>query len=156
MTSEEVADKIRSNMEDNSIPKKIIECLRPFNGKKLTKKHIQLLKDTVDPSCGIEHPHHWTEITWGDNSSMTVAMKDVNVVIDVDHIIEGNLRYFSALEDRNKFREQLLNNHELLQQVSDSIVALKKAQETFDAVVKFETLKHEYYWISRLFDKKES
>jgi hypothetical protein len=119
-------------MEDNSIPQKILKCLRPHNGKRLNVRFAGLLRHEVDQSIHICRKPSWTQLNW-DNGNIILQYAIKNVVIDTDKIVELNPAYYSALAVRNEERQALLQNDELFEDTAQAIneyqAALKRLEE---------------------------
>jgi hypothetical protein len=137
MTVEEVRKIIEEGREDNTIPKKIVEVLKPYNGKKFTVRHEKELQEKVGPLVRLMKKYGWSELNWGNGSSecasIMLARTEKFVEIDTDWILKENARWFSALDGRNARRDELLSDPRILQKAADIVNDYRQARRELEA-----------------------
>jgi len=129
-----IADLIKSKMEDLTVPNGILEVLKTLDGKKLTVRHLSLLREVDESICIVKN---WgTYIKWGQHDlglQMKVSDAETGVVIDVDHISRNlNARWFEAAPARNERRKRLLANKLLISMLETKINEVNKSKREFD------------------------
>lgn len=107
-------DVVKNSIEATEPQNKILAFLETVEGKALTERHAQKMREEIDPSIRITKQHGWTSIKWGAyakcEGEMFIAYTDKNVKIDVQFIRENNARYFLALDERNAKRNKILEH----------------------------------------------
>lgn len=150
-THQDVHDLLQNEWESD-LPDKVIEALRPHNGKLVGKNLIKYLPEVPDGwrirrDYGMTHLESW-EYTRSQGSSpkkhslsLLLAHSESNVYIDVDDIEKRNPAYFSARRERNHARMEAMNTKETLdgvaQAMSDAAYALEYFQRTIEALNKW-------------------
>ncbi len=159
MNLEDVKAIFESSMEDNTIPVKIVQGLEKFDGKNLTNRVINHLVDTCpelrDINLRIVKKFSWTEIAWDSDNSLTVAYQTKNVAISCVYILGHNARYFSALDERNKKRLEILSDEAKLQKLLNVIQNYMKAKTEFGEFITHENFGTSIYKIREVADFKD-
>lgn len=127
---------IESKIEDVDSPQKVIDCLAPFNGKKITKRHAEKLSAALGgKKVKLVRVHGMTSLDIGDYSlsrgrrgkRFYVSHEETNVVINTDSIIGLNPCYFAGANERNKARRALLADSERLSRLVKAINAYRES-----------------------------
>lgn len=119
----------------------ILDFLRTINGKKINKRHVRKLKELTGHNVGLDKQCGMTTIYWGnykvtqgrEGGELLLAHSDKNVVVDVDFILKKNPAYFSAKDERNAQRRDLLENHQDdLKEIDAAVKGFYQAKERLD------------------------
>ena len=129
-------DKLECDMEPNEPMQTILEVLKENNGKLLTKKIVDKIKDRIDcDSLAISRLYGMTHIVWHGSSEIgqrkdfyqiLLSYNEKNVYIDSNFVEEKNGWCFRAREQRNKKRKELLDST-FPERLDEAILSVKNA-----------------------------
>ena len=181
ITGSMVREIIGKNMESD-LPDRVIEALRPYDGKNITTRMIEKLPAL--PNGGkwylIRH-YGWTSLqtsTYGKSEGyaggtsldLILARSEASVPLDVDYVAGKkplgnnkygeNCSYFSARVERNEARKKAMADVALLEATGEamtnykaSIESLRVARETLDNMTDYGTSLHpEQYTLRGIVD----
>lgn len=131
MSAEKIKQVIESRIESTEPQNTILQFFRDNAGKRITKLHIQKLREITGEEISLNKSYGMTHLEWGGYSisrgrsggRLLLSHSTTNVVIDPDVMVNQNIAYFSALEERNTKRHENLS--------SSKIEALAKAIEAY-------------------------
>ena len=149
-----LVELIKSCMEDTEPQNKILEEFKANDGKRITERFVGI----VSAKCGyvlrLSRGFFTTDIVWKrDDSEQRLVVDNVttNATIDAKRLVELNPAYFDALVERNRLREELLNNSQLLDEIEASVKQYKLAEKILlDTFERLPVDKHtiaEYYGV---------
>lgn len=144
VTIEDVKDLIFKNIEDVDTPMMVIEALRPYEGKKITKKILEYVKNVgigqnYYPPSGYSDRYKLVICTEKKDYDFTIGCNGVsqNIKINIEYILQSNPAYFSAATKRNNDRASSLQNHEHLNKMAEIINTINKAVYNFKSMTKY-------------------
>lgn len=135
-TFNSVANLIQDNWE-SEVPDAVLEALRPFNGKPVTKRLLDKLpggKDAwlLERAYGMTHIKNkiyaYSHGSEKGGISLLLDWREDAFALDVNKVEERNPAYFSGRRERNHKRMEARNNRELLQKMADVMNEAERAQ----------------------------
>jgi predicted unusual protein kinase regulating ubiquinone biosynthesis (AarF/ABC1/UbiB family) len=146
-TLETLRQHIQDNIEDTHTPQQIINILKPYNGKPLTKIHIDKINQQLVPTIDqkpvkLNKRYTMTHLTWekdGIEHRLLISYDTKNITIDTDDIITKNPSHFQAAQIRNQEREEILKNEQLLQELANTIDQYTEAKHKLDKFFSYES-----------------
>lgn len=144
MTVEKLQDLAKQNMEDTVMVARVLEALKPFQGKPINKKlgtavQAALPEYTVSYQDNDKKLFNWVHIgIWGngiphqERYSLTIH---VTPEFDLAVFQEKNPAYFAAAIARNKRREQFIADTEKLAMLAELINQHNEATEKLREVL---------------------
>jgi hypothetical protein len=135
-----IQEIIESRIESNEPQDTILAYLKENDGKKLTVRDAKKLSELTGQEIHIDKRFDMTHIEWGTyqqrrvtgGSSLLVAYSEKNVVIDANWIEEKNPAYFSAKDERNEKRQEMLAQPEKMAELQIKIGEYKAAKEAME------------------------
>lgn len=138
ITVEKVRNVLESNLESDE-PDAILEILRKYEGKQLTKRILPHLPGGAERwyirNCaGMTslEDREYLRHNGGRGISLLVAHQTINVTIDTAKIIALNTAYFTARVERNSKRREALKSGGLCGLMSDLLNEVAAAQAKLD------------------------
>jgi hypothetical protein len=129
----EVAKKIQARWESD-LPDLVLESLRQFEGKKLTKRYLSKLGPGTMFIREVARMTHLENEAYqkGDfDNGVSLLISYGAPVIDCNWIKAHNPAYFEARKDRNAKRLEALNDPRLLQNMANALFEYQQAKECF-------------------------
>lgn len=123
MTRQELHDLIQENWE-SELPDKVLEALRPFDGKPITTRMLSKLPvSSPDNPWRLRREYGMTHLVTLDylrysgnkgGISLLLCHTESSIPLNVREVEEKNPAYFSARKQRNHARMEAMNTRELL------------------------------------------
>jgi len=147
-TAKTIAAIITANLESD-LPDRVIEALRPYDGKNITTRILDALPPLPNGATWRLVRHYgWTCLQtstyctpqgYADKTSLDLILTrtEASVPLDLEYVTgiksghEENPAYFSARRERNAARQQALNDPEMLKKAA---AALNKYTAAIDAL----------------------
>ncbi len=150
VTLADLKDLLSSRMEDNTIATKILDYLRTIEGKKPTAR-INAALEKIEPTARLRDHLSWKEIRWEEDGEQSLMLfyHSEPAEIDIQRILKHNARHFSALEERNRNRERLLNDERLLKDTVEAINAYNAAKVRISELMTYDVFHGEHHAISK-------
>jgi hypothetical protein len=103
----------------------ILKFFQDNDGKRITQHHVEKLRQlTGRADLRLSKRYGMTNLEWkdGENTrSLILAWSEVNVIMDAVLLEEKNAGYFSALDERNVKRNQVLSDSCLIDAVDMAV-----------------------------------
>lgn len=169
-TRQSVADLIQERWESD-LPDRVIEALRPFNGKAITTRLLDKLPGGRD-EWRLHRNYGWTELSnmpyirsqgsARDGVRLILARTEASVPLDLPAVEVDNVAYFAARRERNHARMEARNNAELLDDMAAVLNRIECAKDELEmARDRFEYLAGygkpfhaDYYELRKVFEKE--
>lgn len=127
MTTEDI---IRSNIEPNEPADSILAFLRTIEGKKITQRHVEKLREQLhNQDVRLRKQYGMTFLHWSKDDSLLLDHSETNVTIDIDRIFRHNAAYYSARDERNAVRRQALAQPAKCDELDKTIKAYNQAKK---------------------------
>lgn len=123
-------DMIQAKMEDTATPDAILAYLKTREGKPITKRDVDKLKESLgDSTIYLSTRYGMTHLEWGNyhasggrkGGSLLLAYQDKNVRIDSSFVEAMNACYYAAARERNAQRAAVLANPELIARLATAM-----------------------------------
>lgn len=133
---------------ESDLPDRVLEALRPFNGKQITSRLLDKLPGGKDEWLMFRH-YGWTEIvtrnyhmSQGNHGTrLILARSESAVPLDLAFVESDNPAYFSGRRERNHARMEARNDGARLDKLAAVMNRIERLQaELAEARADFETL----------------
>lgn len=156
VTGQQLRELIAANVEPDEPLNTIMGLLREMDGKKLDKRNLAKLEAVV-PNIRKRMVAGMTNLEWGGwgrdetpGGALLLAYDLGAVQIDCDWIIARNPSYFAGQTKRNKVRQQVLNDTQLLAEMSVAINQFQQAYEHLASYLERDEFDPDRYSIEQL------
>jgi hypothetical protein len=134
-----VKEIIESRIEVSEPQDTILAYLKENDGKKLTVRDAKKLSELTGEEITIDKRFGMAHIEWGTwqerqkgGRSLLVAYAEKNVAIDVAFVEEHNRAYFSAKDERNQKRREMLADTEKMALLETKIAEFLAAKDAME------------------------
>lgn len=140
LTSQDVSDIIHAGWESD-MPDKVLEALRPYDGKVITTRLLPKLAQATGLEWRLRRQYgmtHLETVDYGRSSghtgySLLVSHTESSTPLNLRDIEERNPTYFSGRRERNHARMEAMNTRDTLDTAADTLNSLRDAYERLTA-----------------------
>jgi hypothetical protein len=133
-----LASLIASQIESDE-PDKILEALRPHNGKMITERLLTWIPNGKERYRIVKH-YGWTSLEYRNNLasyfSLMLCRTEASVPLDCDWIEKENTAYFEGRRNRTTTRLRALGNIAALQAFNNQVESFVEAMCVTQAALK--------------------
>lgn len=160
ITSYDLAAVLRTRMEQDSKPARIIKCLDPYDGQPLTSEFTLAIRQAAEvPSLRIRGMLGPTYFEWTERLGVigTLLIADsvdsAPVIINIAGIVNKNAADLAARELRNRARSRVLEDPDLMAECAEAINAFKQAEAKLNRLLSYpEPLYHDAFALKEAFE----
>ena len=147
LSVEDLKNTIRDTYENNGFEHSIQNFLATLDGMKIDKDLVDLLKKKFNQSFLMtifenveERPSKFIYLSWREIGPSTI-IKEMAIglakkrTIDPKIIEENNRHLFEETKFRNGFRDWVIQDDEILQELLDAAIQFHKAKETIKGIL---------------------
>lgn len=138
ITAEQITQIILGAMEDDSLPKKVAETLKKFDGKKITKRFETAVKDALPEHFRV---HYHKNYSWhdlivrcGDREWRFNLGYDSSPIFSFENFLANN-QWFVRIPFGNAKRQKVLDNPEKIFELSQKMNAFLQAKEEMETLL---------------------